>query len=255
MIIAEIPPVQQKESLLAVPRIPEGRRVYAVGDLHGRFDLLCRIHDLIAKDAAQVPGVSKTLVYLGDFVDRGPGTFEIIDELINRPLVGFDLVFLKGNHEDMLLDFLDHGDHADVWLANGGLATLRGYGIDAEPFSWAPRPAGDLRRAFGAALPLAHLHFFRTLDLYHIVGDYVFVHAGIRPGRELGEQQEGDFMWIRHEFLDHEGPFPGIVVHGHTISALPDFRTHRIGIDTGAYRSGRLTCLVLQGEDRHVLQT
>jgi calcineurin-like phosphoesterase family protein len=240
---------------VAFPRTPDGCQIYAVGDLHGRFDLLRRIQDRIAEDAAKSGGVAKTIIYLGDYVDRGPQSFEIIDALTNETLPGFDRIFLKGNHEDMLLRFLDNGDCAETWLANGGVETLASYGIEADRFLWTVDAVEDLRRQFSAIMPVVHMRFFRSLDLYRVFGDYIFVHAGLRPETGLADQKERDFMWIRHDFLKCESAFPGIVVHGHSISPQPEFKTNRIGIDTGAYRSGKLTCLVLTGEGRRVLQT
>ena len=241
--------------MIPPPRTPDGQRIYVIGDIHGRHDLLRRMHGLIMDDSSGSGAVAKTVLYLGDYVDRGPESFEIVDTLIDRPLSGFDHVFLKGNHEDMLLRFLENGECADIWLSNGGAETLRSYGIDADPFSWTPSSVCALRDEFRAALPDIHLGFFRGLEHHRVFGDYVFVHAGLRPGIDLDGQHGRDLMWIRHEFLQWESPFPGVVVHGHSIAPQPEFRANRIGIDTGAYRSGRLTCLILEGTERRILQT
>lgn len=198
--------------------------------------------------------MSNIVVYLGDYVDRGPASFEIVDCLLDDPLPGFECVFLKGNHEDMLLRFLETGDMADVWLMNGGLETLDSYGIEAGPVIWERARIAAMRRTFRAALGARHLGFFRGLEPARELGGYIFVHAGLRPGVPVDRQRPEDCMWIRDEFLDCETPFEGMVVHGHSIVPEPDFRTNRIAIDTGAYRTGRLTCLVLEGEARRILQ-
>ena len=236
-------------------RLPENTRLYAIGDIHGCPDLLRRLHGLILKDAENAPGARKVCVYVGDYVDRGPNSFGVIDMLINEPLEGFERHYLKGNHEDFLLTFLKDGTGADMWLWNGGRQTLESYGIDL----WGPDILYDdapaLRTQLRAALPEDHLGFLKGLALSHREGDYLFVHAGIRPGRALEEQTEFDMMWIRDEFLD-SGEDPGfVVVHGHSVRTEPDQHPNRIGIDTGACHSGRLTALVLEGESRRFLQT
>ncbi len=232
----------------------EGLRLYAVGDIHGRADLLDVLHGLIRADAAGGPGRG-AVVYLGDYIDRGSRSFEVVEMLIAEPLEGFEAVHLKGNHEDLLIKFLAGGSHGDSWLINGGMATLESYGID---FSF-DTAGGDyleaLRRDLLRALPASHLDFYRALKPFHAEGDYFFAHAGVRPGVPLGEQDELDFMWIRHAFLAWRDDFPKMVVHGHSIDFDPQVRSNRIGIDTGAYRSGTLTCLVLEGEERRFLQT
>lgn len=237
------------------PGIPQGQRVYAIGDLHGRFDLLSRLHRLIAADLTMATPQQAFLVYLGDYVDRGPQSFEIIDSLVNEPLPGVRPVYLKGNHEDMLLDFLDAGRMSDTWLMNGGIETLASYGVDLPLFETDPRRIEAARREFRDALPDSHLAFLRGLELYRRIGGYLFVHAGLRPGVALEDQDPRDLMWIRSEFLDEIQSAGPVVVHGHTIAPEPQVHAGRIGIDTGAYRSGRLTCLVLEGTDRRFLST
>jgi serine/threonine protein phosphatase 1 len=237
------------------PRVPDGRRVYAVGDVHGRDDLLSRLHALIAEDAAAAAAVRKSLVHLGDYIDRGPSSRQVIERLAAGPPSGFEAVFLKGNHDDFLLRFLDGGAVPDLWLMNGGLATLASYGIELGLPPVEPADVDDLRRDLTRRLGPGHLDFLRGLRPSHAVGDYLFVHAGVRPGVDLAAQDPVDLMWIRGDFLDWEGPFGRVVVHGHTITPAPVFRPNRIGIDTGAYRTGRLTCLVLEGATQRLLQT
>lgn len=168
---------------------------------------------------------------------------------------GFDAHFLKGNHEAILLNFLDDARSLDHWLLNGGDATMRSYGVDTERLARLGVPPGLWRKAFAEALPEAHLRFFKSLKLSVSFGDYLFVHAGVRPGVPLEGQSEDDLIWIRAPFLDHAGPFDKIVVHGHTPGKDPVTRPNRIGIDTGAVFTGRLTALRLQDGSREFLQT
>jgi serine/threonine protein phosphatase 1 len=238
----------------SAPRVPAGRRVYAVGDIHGRHDLLVTLHRLIAEDAAAVGAATRVVVYLGDYVDRGPGSSAVIDRLLGDPLPGFETVFLKGNHEDMLLGFID--GPADVnWLLNGGAATLASYGIAPGQRWFGTHELDALRQRFVAAIPDRHARFLRSLSLTHVEGDYFFVHAGVRPDRPLDDQDARDLMWIRGAFLGCTDNLEKCVVHGHTIQLTPDIARNRIGIDTGAFFTGRLTCLVLEGRGRRFLST
>ncbi len=237
------------------PRVPDGRRVYAVGDVHGRADLLSLLHGRIEADARGAPEARKVLVYLGDYVDRGPNSFAVVETLIQRPLAGFHIVHLKGNHEDFLLRFLDDPSLAEIWLMNGAAATLLSYGVDVyDPATGASTFEG-VRHDFAASLPAHHLAFFRRLHMCHVEGDYAFVHAGVRPGVPLDGQRDDDLLWIRDPFLDSDRDFGKVVVHGHTVDRDPVQRANRIGIDTGACFTGCLTCLVLEGAGRRFLQT
>lgn len=233
-------------------RAPAGRRVYAVGDVHGRVDLLRRLDARIRADADAAPAGSRVVVYLGDYVDRGARSRGVLDRLIENPIPGFETVHLLGNHEAFLLEFLDDPAHGDVWVCNGGDATLRDYGVDPEI-----RAGGwkGLRDRFLEALPERHLDFLRGLPLAHVEGDYVFVHAGIRPGVPLEEQERGDLLWIREGFLDCEDDLGKVVVHGHTPSREVQVRPNRIGIDTRAWTSDTLTCVVLHDGERAFIQT
>jgi serine/threonine protein phosphatase 1 len=248
-------PMNELSDRFSVPvraRIPAGERVYAIGDIHGRDDLLAALHAGIADDLARMPIERPVVVYLGDYVDRGPESFEVIDRLIHGPLPRVQSVHLKGNHEQMMLDFLDDGADG-TWLENGGDATLASYGVPP-PHPWAD--ADELQEArllLRAAVPENHLHFLRGLQLWFSSGGYVFVHAGIHPERPLEEQVVKDLMWIRGPFLSSKKDFGVRVVHGHSITREPDVQHNRIGIDTGAFYSGRLTCLVLEGETMRFL--
>ena len=239
------------------PRVPDDCRVYAVGDIHGRVDLLEALHDHILDDAAAATAGRKVLVYLGDYVDRGPWSFAVVDTLIEAPLEGFEIVHLKGNHEDFLLRFLEEEnlEEADLWFINGGDATLHSYKVPLLTLPFGLAELETARRAFLAALPPSHMTFFQGLKMFHVEGDYLFVHAGIKPGVPLDEQNEEDLLWIREEFLDSDAAFGHMVVHGHTPAAETDVRPNRIGIDTGAFYTDRLTCLVVEGESTRFLHT
>lgn len=236
------------------PRTEDGVCVYAIGDIHGRLDLLRALLERIGAHARTLPaGVRPRLVLLGDYIDRGPDSRGVLDLLAAPPSEGFERVCLKGNHEDFLLDFLEHPGGGLVWLSNGGLETLASYGVPTTAAGPAMLPA--LASALRAAMPLEHRRFLAELDLLHVCGDYLFVHAGLDPRRPLHQQGAGTLLWIREPFLSSEADFGYTVVHGHSISYEPDVRRNRIGIDTGAFATGRLTCLVLHGEDRMFLMT
>ena len=239
------------------PRVPDDCRVYAVGDIHGRVDLLEALHDHILDDAAAATAGRKVLVYLGDYVDRGPWSFAVVDTLIEAPLEGFEIVHLKGDHEDFLLRFLDEENLEEVnpWFINGGDATVQSYSVPLLTVPFGLEELESVRRAFRAALPPSHMEFFQGLKRFHVEGDYLFVHAGIRPGVPLDEQDEEDLLWIREGFLDSDEDFGHMVVHGHTPEVETDVRPNRIGIDTGAYYTDRLTCLVVEGDSTRFLHT
>ena len=235
---------------------PPGTRVYAIGDIHGRLDLLLRLHELIAADAARSRAQRRVLVYIGDYIDRGPDSAGVIDLLLDRPLPGFEIVHLLGNHEDTLLQFPDDITVGPSWLTYGGVQTLVSYLIDVSPGSRGDerelrRLQGEVRRR----IPRRHVEFMRNLSLTHVEGDYLFVHAGIRPGIPLERQERDDLLWIRDEFLKSSEDHGRIVVHGHTISEAPDQQPNRIGIDTGAFHTGRLTCVALDGTSTAFLHT
>jgi len=237
----------------APARAPDHSRIYAVGDIHGRPDLLDRLHDRIRADAENAAGARKVIVYLGDYVDRGYGSFDIIETLSRRPLSGFEIVHLRGNHEAMFLDFLDGNDDGDLWLYNGGDATVTSYG--AGDSRGVAAPAEELRARLNAAVPDHHLIFLRGLADRHVEGGYAFTHAGVRPGVALDDQDPHDLMWIRDAFLDSDADHGYVVVHGHSPARHIHVRPNRIGIDTGACFTGVLTAAVMEGDDLWFLQT
>lgn len=238
-------------------RVPAGQAVYAVGDVHGRLDLLDDLLVRIRLDADRHPSDSaRSLVFLGDYIDRGSESRGVIERLLVDPLPGFATVRLMGNHEEAMLAFLDGESDGRDWLSFGGLETLASYGV---PLHGLPRTAEAvkaLRTALAKAVPARHVEAIRACVLHHSVGDYLFVHAGVRPGIALERQAPADMMWIRDDFLRARVPLPGrVVVHGHTICDLPQNRGHRIDIDTGAFASGRLTSVALRGSERRFLST
>jgi serine/threonine protein phosphatase 1 len=220
--------------------LPRGRRVYAIGDIHGCRDKLIALHGLIAADLLARPTGSAVLVHLGDYIDQGPDSAGVVALLAAEPpIADVHVVNLLGDHERMLLDALD-GDRAAAtdWLWAGGKEALASWGL-----------APDLpREAWEAALPAAHVAWLRSLTLTHQEGNYLFVHAGIRPGLPLGDQSRDDLTTMRHPFLSTEQPFGVIVVHGHSSSPSVPIASNRIGLDTGAGIGGRLTCAVLEDD-------
>lgn len=240
----------------ALAAITQGCRVYAIGDIHGRADLLAQLHGAILEDAATADvGARLLVVYIGDYVDRGLQSRKVIDLLLDEPMPGFEAVHLKGNHEDMLLRFLDEPATGRLWLANGGDATLASYGVG----NWSP-PLDEaalekLRVRLREALPPRHEAFLRALPHSHTEDDYLFVHAGVRPGAPPERQTAEDMMWIRKSFLDSRADHGHVVVHGHSINYQPEEHPNRIGIDTGAFATGRLTALVLDQTRRRYLST
>jgi len=243
-----------KRSTPVEPCCPAGSRIYCIGDIHGRDDLLQQLHDKILEDAADYTG-QKTIIYLGDYIDRGERSREVIDLLLTRPLPGFEHIYLRGNHEQTLLDFLTAAEIGHGWFMHGGLQTLVSYGVTYRKI---PTSIDDLRvlqNALKERVPPGHRDFLEKTRSCYQTGSYYFVHAGINPRVSLDQQTIEDQLWIRDEFIEHAKPYEKIIVHGHTITDEPDFRPNRIGLDTGAYLSGKLSCLVLENDTQHVIQT
>lgn len=239
----------------AAPRMPEGVVAWAVGDIHGRLDLLRPLVEAIMADAEATAASRKVVIFLGDYIDRGPDSRGVIQYLVDLPKDGgVEWRFLKGNHEEAMLNFLADPARGATWCEYGGDAALASYGLRPpemkhRPEAWA-RVAADLEHKVTAG----ERAFLEGLELSVSVGDYFFAHAGARPGVMLDRQSERDLMWIRNSFLDSEVAFEKVVVHGHTptTSVYSDYR--RVGIDTKAYASGVLTAVRLQAETRTILQ-
>lgn len=236
-------------------RAQNARRLYAVGDVHGRADLLetliARIAENRADEAEPTP-----LVFLGDYVDRGLQSRETLDRLIALEADGrFAPRFLKGNHEAAMMDFLARPEGGATWLAFGGNETLYSYGVKAPSVGASADVLQRTAEALRARVPEAHIAFLNKLELYVRWGDYLFVHAGLRPGRSLEEQDEQDMLTIRDTFLRSGKKWPFIVVHGHTPADAVHIDGRRIGVDTGAYVTGKLSAVRLQGGAVQVLST
>jgi serine/threonine protein phosphatase 1 len=231
----------------AKPRIPDGQRVYAVGDVHGRADLLGPLLARIDADLEAHPIARSVQVFLGDYIDRGPHSRTVLDLLIARRRQ-HTMLCLMGNHETFAAEFLSNPSVLSDWRRVGGINTLLSYGV-MPPAKDDPHTHEDLAEAFRQALPASHRQFINGLALSFTCGDYFFAHAGVRPGIPLRQQHRQDLLWIREEFLLHEEDFGKVVVHGHTPAREPDIRPNRINIDTGAYATGRLTCLALEGDE------
>ena len=231
--------------------MPEGVRIYAIGDIHGRVDLLDRVLKRIDADLATNPVAHGIEVFLGDYIDRGPASRQVLDRLVARSRT-HRTVFLKGNHETFITGFVTNPRTLGDWQRLGGLETLMSYGI--APSINADRAAqARLAAAFDQALPKSHRRFLGDLKSSFTCGDFFFVHAGVRPGIPLAKQREEDLLWIRQEFLLCEEDFSKIIVHGHTPVPQPDIRPNRINIDTGAYATGNLTCLMLEDDKMRVI--
>lgn len=238
----------------ARPRGARGHRAYVIGDVHGRLDLLDRLLGMIHRELEERPARRTLLVFVGDLIDRGPSSAQVIERLRTYRRAGVRPIFLLGNHEEVLLRILD-GDPLPVasWLKFGGAQCLASYGADAAAL--ARSSDAQVLEAVGRAIPRSHVDFLKTFADTCRFGDYLFVHAGIRPGVELDLQAQSDLRWIRGPFLLDDSDHGFVVVHGHTVTEGVDERVNRIGIDTGAYRSGLLTALAIEGDKRWFLDT
>lgn len=231
------------------PIVPDDVRIYAVGDVHGRLDLLTTLQAAIDEDMEAHPGPACMEIYLGDYVDRGAHSAGVLDTLMDRANHR-RVVCLSGNHEAVMLDAMASQEAFSHWLRMGGLETV---------FSYLPAAPGieeaQLWLDWRSAVPQEHVAFLRRLSTNYVCGNYLFVHAGLRPGIPLEAQRREDMLWIRREFLDCPDWFGHCVVHGHTPMRDAEVLGNRINIDTGAYATGHLTCLVLEGADRFLIAT
>jgi len=232
--------------------IESGARLYCVGDVHGRADLLGEIIDFIARDSQDAPGRTHTIL-LGDYVDRGPDSAGVLERL-SADEFPTEFTALLGNHDRMLLDFLERATVLETWRRHGALETLGSYDV---PLAGVMRGGKyeEAQAALRGNMPERHLSFLRARPLVAQSGDYYFCHAGVRPDVPLEEQKETDLLWIRRPFLDFQGSFGKIVVHGHTRVARPDIRPNRINVDTGAFATGALSCLILEENTLRIFST
>jgi serine/threonine protein phosphatase 1 len=226
-------------------------RIYAIGDIHGRLDLLERMISEIRRDIENAPIDGAVTVTLGDYVDRGPESRGVIDRLVRNPFPT-PYIALKGNHEELFQAFLDDPSTGSQWRHLGGLETLHSYGIPVSPLMLG-KGYDQASSLFRTAVPHAHLEFVSSLKTFAAFRSVFLCHAGVRPGVPLERQSAEDLLWIRGEFLNSKLSFGKRVVHGHTPSEWPEVLPNRINIDTGAYATGRLTCVVLEGEQHRFL--
>jgi serine/threonine protein phosphatase 1 len=240
---------------LDTARVPDGVRVYAIGDVHGRNDLLQSLVEQIGRDNAARGAADTQIIFLGDLVDRGDDSAGVIETAMKMQASSHNVRFLLGNHEEIFLKCCRNRDVKTLrfFLKIGGDATLQSYPIPRSEYL--AMTLEELAERLPSLIPEAHLAFLESFEDQIIIGDYAFVHAGIRPGVALSEQKHSDLRWIREEFTDHRGDLEKVVIYGHTIYPSIEERGSRIGIDTGAYASGVLTAIGLEGSDHWYLQT
>lgn len=234
------------------PRVPDGERYYVIGDIHGRLDLFEALVDAIDRDDAAAGAAKTTVVLLGDLVDRGPDSAGVI-ELARRWQAERDVRLLAGNHEEMFLESFEDQEVLRHFLKHGGRETILSFGIPRREFN--DLSIDELFERLPNIVPQDVRDYLQSFEEMIVAGDFVFVHAGIDPSVPLEEQKRRDMLWIRERFLRHQGKFEKVVVHGHTIFDEVIDSEYRIGIDTGAFRTGVLTALVLEGENRRVIQS
>lgn len=245
---------QKRNGALSPPRGPYGHRAYAVGDVHGRLDLLEQLLAKIEADTERRPALKTSLIFVGDLIDRGPDSRGVVERLRTYRHHRIRPYFLAGNHEEVLLRLLA-GERGILmsWLQFGGAECLKSYGFNAAELAGRSESSG--LQLVKEAIPQSHSNFIGGFADTLAFGDYLFVHAGIRPGVDMSLQSQSDLRWIRSPFLEDETDHGVVVVHGHTISSEIVERPNRIGIDTGAYRTNVLTALAIEGDARWVLNT
>ena len=242
-------------------KVPVGLRLYVIGDIHGRVDLLKNLMDKIHEDMEKAVAADKSIqimpVFLGDYIDRGLQSRQVLEYLLSiRHSSRYNgVIFLRGNHEQAVLDYLDDPEEGERWLQYGGVETLISYGIGFDYNAPYLLALEESARSLRHNMPETHKEFLGSLPLTYEAGDYFFAHAGVDVTKPFNEQDSRSLMFMREPFLSYSGQLEKIVVHGHTISAEPEILGHRIGIDTGAYATGKLTCLVLQDADREIIST
>ncbi len=242
---------RQSEAASRIRRVPEGQIVYAIGDIHGCLAELDAVLGRIAEDIASTPQCAPTLVLLGDYIDRGPNSAGVLERLAGSELPA-PVVALRGNHEQMLERFLDNARFLDQWRQFGGLETLHSFGVPVHGIR-SGEQYEEAQSLLRTRLRPDILAFLASTRTHHVLGDYFFCHAGIRPGIPLERQSEADLLWIREDFLKSNADHGKMIVHGHSPVEHAEMHPNRINIDTGAYLTGSLTCLVLEGEMRRLL--
>jgi serine/threonine protein phosphatase 1 len=236
------------------PLIPAGRRVYAVGDIHGCSHLLGCLLDSLRSDLEAYPSPKPLFVFLGDYIDRGPQSRGTLDRLMDHA-ANFESIFIRGNHESMILGALFDRSKFEQWLHFGGIPTLLSYGMEPDFIENNKSKLAALQSAFQQIFPGEHYRFLRGMTDSFALGDYFFAHAGARPGVALASQRTSDLHWIREDFLSSTFDYGRIIVHGHTPVDSIDVRANRINIDTGAFATGRLTCLVIDHDGLAAIDT
>ncbi len=235
-------------------------RIYAIGDIHGYDDLLEAMQQAIVADLECHPSEQALIIYLGDIIDRGPSSLDVIDMIIGHqanPPAGTQVMCLRGNHDEWLINFIDDASVISPWALKGGLETLASYGLPEDDVLAAvadPGCAEPLRQQFLSALPERHKDFMLSLPLSHSEGDYFFAHAGVDPDRPLADQRREDLTWIRDKFLFSRKNFGKVVVHGHSHRDAVESLPNRINVDTGSYVQQVLSCVILEGAARYTLQ-
>lgn len=234
--------------------VPAGQRVYAIGDIHGRLDLLDTLLRAIeADDAGRGPAQSR-IIFLGDLIDRGPHSAQVVARAMEVQAGPWNCQFLLGNHEEVFLKAMAGDLKAlSFFVRIGGRETILSYGITEDEYRDSDYP--ELHELLVRRVPAAHIAFLSGFENLIVVGDFAFVHAGVKPGQALANQRASDLRWIRQEFLEHRNGFEKIIVHGHTITEEVEIRPHRIGLDTGAYSSGKLTAMGFEADARWILDT
>ncbi len=244
----------QPKAVVPASTTPEGSRIYAIGDVHGMRRELDVLLDRIMADDAARGNADRLIVFLGDLVDRGPDSAGVVERCRTLADSGIDAVFLMGNHEEVMLSALDGDREALRLFARiGGRETMLSYGVSETAYDLAD--FDELHSLLVRSVPQSHRDFLAAGEDFVVRGDYAFVHAGVRPNIPIDRQRPSDLRWMRSPFLEHAKPHEKIIVHGHTVTEEPEFRDNRIGIDTGAYRTGILTALGLGERDRWIVQS
>jgi serine/threonine protein phosphatase 1 len=239
-------PILPRSSKKEAPRLPDGLRIYAVPDIHGTDTALVDVLARIDADEAARPAARTVQIFLGDYVDRGPASRQVLDRLIARART-HEILMLKGNHELLFRDFTNNPAILGNWGKFGGLQTLISYGLKPS-LNPGPEEQRELARELELVVPPAHWQLIDQMPSSFSCGDFFFVHAGVRPGIPLSDQKDEDLLWIRQDFLLYEGELEKFVIHGHTPVKEPEIRSNRINLDTGAYATGKLTCLAIEGD-------